>query len=236
MGYKAVCFDIDGTLYSKKVMDRRLLALGVGHPVFSIKYSRMRRIYRDVQEGFKDDPILKDAPLRVREAYILQKNYGICRNKDIGFVVDRLESWIYRPMEKLYRKTTPYDGVVRTFQSLKEKGALVGVFSDFPLFDKLGSMGLSQYVDFAASSEDVGFLKPSVHCFEHLLYNMGLKPSEVLYVGDSYSKDVVGAHSAGMDAVLVNSKGGADMYPLACGVFHTWADFDGWLSGRMEDV
>lgn len=246
MGYKAVCFDIDGTLYPAKVMNRRLLALGLRHPVFAMKYNRMRRSYRELQDGFEGDPSLKDASLRdaalgnaslrVREAVILQKNYGVCRNKDIGLVVDRLDSWIYRPMEKLYRKTTPYDGVVRTFQSLKEKGALVGVFSDFPLFDKLGSMGLSQYVDFAASSEDVGFLKPSVHCFEHLLYNMGLKPSEVLYVGDSYSKDVVGAHSAGMDAVLVNSKGGAGMYPLACGVFHTWADFDGWLSGRMEDV
>ena len=241
MDYKAVCFDIDGTLYPAKVMNRRLLALGLRHPVFAMKYNRMRRSYRELQDGFEDESVLeneplKDASLRVREATILQKNYGVCRNKDIGLVVDRLESWIYRPMEKLYRTTIPYDGVVRTFQSLKEKGALVGVFSDFPLFDKLGAMGLFQYVDFAASSEDVGFLKPSVHCFEHLLYNMGLKPGEVLYVGDSYSKDVVGARNAGMDAVLVNAKGDADRYPLACGVFHTWASFDGWLSGRMEDV
>ncbi len=236
MGYKAVCFDIDGTLYPAKVMNRRLLALGLRHPVFAMKYNRMRRSYRELQDGFEEDSSLNDASLRVREASILQKNYGVCRNKDIGLVVDRLESWIYRPMEKLYRKTTPYDGVVRTFQSLKEKGVLVGVFSDFPLFDKLGSMGLSRYVDFVASSEDVGFLKPSVHCFEYLLYNMDLKPDEVLYVGDSYSKDVVGAHNAGMNAVLVNAKGDAGRYPLACGVFPTWACFDGWLSGRMEDV
>ena len=192
MDYKAVCFDIDGTLYPAKVMNRRLLALGLRHPVFAMKYNRMRRSYRELQGGFEDDPSLKDASLRVREATILQKNYGICEKKDIGVVEDRLE--------------------------------------------KLGSMGLSKYVDFAASSENVGFLKPSVHCFEHLLYNMDLKPCEVLYVGDSYSKDVAGAYNAGIDAVLVNAKGGADRYPLACGVFSTWADFDGWLSGRMEDV
>ena len=236
MVYRAVCFDIDGTLYPAKVMNRRLLALGLRHPAFAMKYNRMRRSYRELQDGFEDDPSLKDASLRVREATILQKNYGICEKKDIGVVEDRLEKWIYEPMKRLYANTKPYDGVSQTFQSLKENGVLVGVFSDFPLFDKLGSMGLSKYVDFAASSEDVGFLKPSVHCFEHLLYNMDLRPCEVLYVGDSYSKDVAGAHNAGIDAVLVNAKGGADRYPLACGVFSTWADFDGWLSGRMEDV
>lgn len=236
MGYKAVCFDIDGTLYPAKVMNRRLLSLGLRHPSFSLKYNAMRRTYRSVQAGFEDDSALKNKPLRVREAYLMQKKYGVCADKDIGFVVDRLESWIYRPMERLYATTRPYDGVVQTFRALKEKGLLLGVFSDFPLFGKLDSMGLSKYVDFAASSEDVGYLKPSVHCFDRLLYNLGLKACEVLYVGDSYSKDVVGAHDAGMDAVLVNSKGDARRYPLACGVFGTWNGFDAWLSRRMEVV
>lgn len=234
MGYKAVCFDIDGTLYPAKVMNRRLLALGLRHPVFSLKYNRMRRLYRSVQDGFASDPLLRDKPLMVREAFVMQKNLGMYRNRDIGFVEERLESWIYGPMERLYARTVPYDGVVQTFKAIKDKGLLVGVFSDFPLFGKLESMGLSQYVDHASSSEDVGYLKPSVHCFEHLLYNMNLKPCDVLYVGDSYAKDVVGARNAGLDAVLVNAKGSSDDYPLACGVFGSWAGFDGWLSGRLE--
>ena len=102
-------------------------------------------------------------------------------------------------------------------------------------------MGLSKYVDFATSSTNVGYLKPNIHCFEYLLYNVGTKPSETLYVGDSYTKDVVGAFNAGLDAVLVNAKEkqvkeATKKYTLACGVFSSWLDFDAWLSEKLEDV
>ncbi len=227
MKYKAICFDIDGTLYPKAVMNKRLLALGLCHPVFSLKYNKMRRALRKCQESLNGD-------LMSKEAIVILKNNGSCTKQDIESTRQHLERWIYLPMERLYKNTKPYDGVVETFKSIKEKGLKIGVFSDFPLFQKLESMGLSSYVDLAASSEDVGFLKPSVHCFEYLLYNMGLDSKEVLYVGDSYDKDVVGAHDAGIDAVLVNARGSEKEYPLACGVFESWKGFDRWLLKQME--
>ncbi len=222
MKYKAICFDIDGTLYPKAVMNRRLLALGLCHPIFSLNYNRMRRDLRKCQESLSGD-------LMSKEATVILKNSGSFTNQDIEFAKQHLEKWIYTPMEKLYKNTKPFNGVVETFKSIKERGLKIGVFSDFPLFKKLESMGLSSYVDLAVSSEDVGFLKPSVHCFEYLLYNMGLDSKEMLYVGDSYDKDVIGAHNAGVDAVLVNVKGSGKEYPLACGVFESWKGFNIWL-------
>ncbi len=234
MKYKAICFDIDGTLYPKAVMNRRLLALGFLHPHFSLCYNKMRKQLRQCQESLQGNLISK-------EATVIVKNSSKCKNQDIkgetflaevALVKERLEKWIYAPMQRLYKKTKPYDGVVETFKTLKAKGLKIGVFSDFPLFKKLQSMGLEPYVDLAASSEDVGFLKPSVHCFDYLLYNMGIEGldrKEVLYVGDSYDKDVVGATKAGLTAVLVNAKGTKKEYPLACEVFESWKDFDKWL-------
>ena len=225
MKYKAICFDIDGTLYPRALMNKRLLLLGLRHPVFSLKYNKMRRELRKCQEELS-------GPLMSKEAYVICKNMGKIANKDI--VERRLSLWIYEPMRRLYRSTTPYAGVQKTFKGIKEKGLKIGVFSDFPLFNKLETMGLEPYVDYATSSQEVGFLKPSVHCFENLVYNIGVEANAVLYVGDSYEKDVVGAHEAGLDAVLVNAKGSQREYPLASGVFETWEGFDKWLVEMME--
>ena len=225
MKYKAICFDIDGTLYPKALMNKRLLALGLAHPLFSLNYNKMRRQLRKCQEELSGS-------LMSKEATVMCKIMGKGANEDI--VKERLRAWIYEPMRRLYKSTKPYDGVLETFKAIKSKGLDIGVFSDFPLFNKLESMGLASYVDYASSSEIVGFLKPSVHCFENLLYNIGLDSSQVLYVGDSYDKDVVGARAAGIDAVLVNVKGKAKNYPLACEVFESWKGFDAWLLERLE--
>ena len=227
MRYKAVCFDIDGTLYPISVMNRRLFALSVAHPIFASRYMRGRKKFRRLQHGFEGN-----VRFRQREAMVIE---GISDSGASGWekTGERLEKWFYRPMERLYRKTGAFDGVRETFLFLRKKGVKVGVFSDFPLFSKLEGMNLADLVDFAASSDDVGFLKPDGHCFEYLLYNLKMDASDVLYVGDSYEKDIVGASGAGMDAVLISAQGGD--YPLAKAVFRTWKEFDAWLSAGMED-
>ena len=126
------------------------------------------------------------------------------------------------------------------FKKIKNNGLKIGVFTDFPLFDKLEGMKLADLVDFAASSDDIGYLKPDTHCLEYLLYNLKMGPKDVLYVGDSYNKDILGAKAVGMDAVLVNVKASASKdlakeYPLAKAAFRTWNEFDTWLSATMED-
>ncbi|MBR2281408.1 MAG: HAD family hydrolase [Spirochaetales bacterium] len=238
MSYKAVCFDIDGTLYPIGTMNSRLLRLSLRHPLFGLRYRRNRREYRRWQSTFT-----QKVPFRWREAMIVQNGTG----KEMPFdketyrrTYERLESLVYGPMRRLYRRTRTFDGVRDTFLRIRDDGLKIGVFTDFPLFDKLEGMGLADLVDFAASSDDVGYLKPDTHCLEYLLYNLGMGPKDVLYVGDSYEKDVKGAMAAGIDAVLVNVKApaSADLhreYPLAKAVFRTWDEFDRWLAATMED-
>ena len=76
-------------------------------------------------------------------------------------------------------------------------------------------------------------------CFEYLLYNLKMDPQDVLYVGDSYEKDIVGASAASIDAVMVNVRGlkpgdAEAKYPLAKAVFGTWDEFDKWLTALLE--
>lgn len=237
MAYKAVCFDIDGTLYPIGVMNWRLVRIAVHHLPFCRRYLRNRKEFRRCQGTFT-----QDVPLRWREAMIIQNGTGqetqtpFCE-EDYRATYDRLHKCIYDPMRRLYRKTRAFDGVRETLQGLKDRGVKVGVFTDFPLFDcKLEGLGIADLVDVSASSDDVGRLKPDTHCLQYLLYNLKLESSEVLYVGDSYEKDIVGATSIGMDAVLVNAKDPKGDYPLAKAVFTNWNDFDKWLTARMGET
>ena len=244
MKYKAICFDVDGTLYPIRTMNRRILRLSVAHPLFGLKYRKARKEFRKHQDAFN-----KEIPFRWREAAIVQSGSGAESEHDFseesfrrlyGKTYDRLHRWAYLKMEKLYERTEPFAGVAKTFEKIRDKGLKVGVFSDFPLFRKLEGMNLASLVDFAASSDDAGFLKPNAHCFEYLLYNLKMGPQDILYVGDSYEKDIVGANAASVDAVLVNVKdlkaGDPEArYPLAKAVFRTWDEFDKWLTAEMED-
>lgn len=252
MKYKAICFDIDGTLYPAQVMRGRLLRMGLRHPVIGIKYNKVRKVFRKGQKDF-----VRTVPFRWREAMILKNKTAV--EPEQGFIEEdyrkeysTLQNLIYDPMEKLYQKTKAIDGVAQTLGKIKNNGLKIGVFTDFPLFHKLQTMNLYEYVDFCASSDDVGFLKPDTHCFEYLLYNLKVEPQDVLYVGDSYAKDIVGASKAGIDAVLVNVKTlkgrsrfattAKTKYPLAKAVFSRWKDFDAWLdvnianTATMEDL
>ena len=244
MKYKAICFDIDGTLYPIRVMNRRIFRLSVVHPGFGMKYRKARREFRMHQNSFR-----KEIPFRWREAAIIQTGSGEepegefseeAYRERYGKTFDRLDRWAYRKMDRFYERTMPFDGVAKTFVKIRNKGLKVGVFTDFPLLRKLEGMNLASLVDFAASSDDAGFLKPDAHCFEYLLYNLKMGPQDVLYVGDSYEKDIVGANAASIDAVLVNVRGlkpgdAQKKYPLAKAVFGSWDEFDKWLTAEMED-
>ena len=63
MRYKAICFDIDGTLYPASVMKRRLFAIWLRHPGLSLRYNRSRKAFRLAQKNFT-----QNIQLRWREA------------------------------------------------------------------------------------------------------------------------------------------------------------------------
>ena len=67
----------------------------------------------------------------------------------------------------------------------------------------LANMGISEYFDIVVVSGDVGYIKPSRELFEYLLARLGCAPGEVLFVGDDWLADIVGACAVGMPAIQV---------------------------------
>ncbi len=81
----------------------------------------------------------------------------------------------------------------------------------------LEELGLARYLDFILDSAVVGVEKPDPRIFGLALAAVRVTPVEAVYIGDLYSVDVLGAHRAGLAAILLDPGGvwGARDCPVA---------------------
>lgn len=100
-------------------------------------------------------------------------------------------------------------GTAEALERLRAAGVRLGVVSnsDGRAEEGLEAAGLRGYFEVVIDSQLVGFEKPDPRIFEAALRRMALSPEEVLYVGDLYEVDVVGARRARMDVVLLDPLG-----------------------------
>ncbi len=98
-----------------------------------------------------------------------------------------------------------YDDVLPTLKTLRKQRVIIGLISNI----SMDRAGLEKYLDVTVTAKDVGVGKPETIIFSTALRQADLAASEVIYVGDQYEVDVVGARRAGMKAILI------DRYNLA---------------------
>ncbi len=105
-----------------------------------------------------------------------------------------------------------------TLQALKDNGLYLSIVSNIdenmlqPLVER---ERLHDYLDHWTSSEAARSCKPHRRFFEVSLEKAGLRPEEVLFVGDSPEHDVNGASPLGMRTVLIRN--GDEPAPLQSG-------------------
>ena len=90
-----------------------------------------------------------------------------------------------------------FDGSVPALERLKRLGFRIGTITNGNA-DVRRIPELAPLVETHVQSEEAGAPKPEPAPFEALLERMGVKPEEVLHVGDSLSHDVQGAKRVGM--------------------------------------
>mmetsp|Transcript_9124 Transcript_9124/g.27455 ORF Transcript_9124/g.27455 Transcript_9124/m.27455 type:complete len:250 (-) Transcript_9124:288-1037(-) len=102
---------------------------------------------------------------------------------------------------KLFEDTVPF------LKTAKDDGLMLGVISNqserysdeiFPQFK------ISQYFDFMVFGKHALAAKPSREIFQVAINAAGLKPNEMLHIGDDKQKDFDGALSSGMHALLLD--------------------------------
>lgn len=94
---------------------------------------------------------------------------------------------------------------------------------------KAAAFGFRAYSDAYLISEEVGCMKPSACIFRHATERAGVDPGEILYVGDSYRSDIMGAKSYGWKTAWYTTDG-ADTEGVADLKVGTFADLQRRLS------
>ncbi len=121
--------------------------------------------------------------------------------------------------QEVYQERVIFPEVVAVLEQLNQWGVSMGIVSNTtnPVFMKeleLEDSGLKKFFDFTIYSSEVPFRKPHPSIFQLAISRFQFQPSEILFVGDSLSVDIFGAHRVGMKTAWLNRrKEQADICP-----------------------
>lgn len=99
--------------------------------------------------------------------------------------------------------------VQEVLKELRDRKIRCGVISNsiVPGFlgrEVLDRLGILDYFEFTLYSSDCIFRKPHPMMFETAIARFGIKPSQILHVGDQIDRDIVGARSVGVRSAWFN--------------------------------
>ena len=213
-GIKAIFFDLDGTLrhsvpsgaevFTDYVKTLGLQVDGEAH----LRAIRWEHLYWANSVDLRDDLLAHSIDT---EKFWIE--YSRRRLTALGAA----PAWalefapvISKHMGEVYKPDSivPED-VRKALPPLKQAGYVLGVISnrDKPFQELLEDHGISEFFEFSLAAGEVNIFKPDPGVFEHALQRVKLSASEVIYVGDNYYADVVGARRAGLRPVLYDPLG-----------------------------
>jgi len=105
----------------------------------------------------------------------------------------------------------------RLLQWLKAHGKRIGLICNvgrtpgFILRKFLENEGIGRFFDAMIFSDEVRIRKPHPRIFYIAAERLGVKPSEIVHIGDNLRSDVWGAKNAGFKAIHFSSRKGRDM-------------------------
>lgn len=120
-------------------------------------------------------------------------------------------------------------GIVPVLDHLRGRGIPMGVvsnslFSGAILKYELSLHGIGRYFQIILSSADLGIRKPDSEIFAVAASGLGVRSSEILFIGDSIRADYEGSRSAGMIPLLYR---GLNAYETdgVCESIEKWQEF-----------
>jgi len=201
----AIGFDIDGTLYSDRVLFWRLATFAVAKLRLLATFRSVRHELRDLQETreYRAEPPASIEEFHRFQAALVARKLRWNEEKAARVV----EAHMYGTVYRAFRGLPTFPGVADALGRLKAAGYRLGALSDLPVGGKLADLGVERFFEVACTSEETGFLKPAREPFELLAGRLGVEPGRMLYVGNSIRYDVKGAKAAGMRTALIAPSG-----------------------------
>ena len=126
-----------------------------------------------------------------------------------------LSAWLWdeQPRQNLWRRPIP--GMIELVRELKQRGTPIAIISNSEghLAELVDQLGWSNDFDVVVDSGRLGIDKPDPRIFQHACAALGVKPEQLLHVGDAWEADVQGALGASASAVWFDSEHSARALP-----------------------
>ncbi|MFC1562060.1 YjjG family noncanonical pyrimidine nucleotidase [candidate division KSB1 bacterium] len=204
---KAVLFDLDNTIFDHSRVQNNSLAL---------LYQEYRYIFNGTPlEDFRNKyiehndfvwnlliqgKITKDE-LRYRRIADVLQHFSLDYSSSRAMTERYLE--IYLDQSFFVEGA---ESVITALQSRYRLGIITNGFKDVQSI-KIDKLGVRESFEVIVMSEDLGVMKPDRKIFQKALDALQCPSEAVLFVGDNYETDILGAAEAGMPTVWYNPAG-----------------------------
>ncbi|MEN8173798.1 MAG: HAD family hydrolase, partial [Chloroflexota bacterium] len=121
-------------------------------------------------------------------------------------LVDALAPQMREKMKNQHFDSCLFPDVPGTLENLRDAGYTIGLVSNrrTPIVEELEELGLTPYLDFSYVAGEVDIWKPNPEIFDRAKKETGFSSEEMVYIGDNYYADVVGAQRAGITPILID--------------------------------
>lgn len=201
--YRAVIFDLDGTLYFQTKL-RMMMACRLGG-YYCTHFWRLKELlairrFRKVRERW-DELAVGETELQLDEA---QYSYvGRVMKMPPERVRTAVEKWMYEKPLTILPECRD-EALVDLINAIHAKGISVMIYSDYPVADKLRALDIKADKLYSALDESIMSLKPDPKGLRVIMEENHYQPSEIIMIGDRMSKDGQAAVNAGADYIILD--------------------------------
>lgn len=200
---KGILLDLDNTLYDYEPTHQKayefcklkaLQDFNIAHEAFDSAWKKARnKVHEDLHgQGASHSRLL----------YFQKQHEYLFEFTNADYTL-QMEAWYW---DVFLDHLEWREGAKNFLEKAKGLGLKVCIVTDLTAaiqLKKWNKMGLHRYIQFLVSSEESGVEKPGKYIFELALEKLGLKTGEVIMIGDSEKKDIMGAEAIGITSYLI---------------------------------
>ena len=211
---KAIFFDFGGTLVSMVPSKEELFIKAASSAGLRLNIEEVKKAYHIVDVHIKYSSIrIENA--KARSCFYYDYNKHLCEALGISDYFIKLNPILIQKFKR-QREWKLIKDVKFVLKNLLKRDILLSIVAnwDRQLSFRVERLGIKKYFGSIVASQEVGFEKPDTKIFEYALngHSLSAKKDCVLYIGNEYETDVIGARMAGLVPVLIDTN---KYYPYA---------------------
>ncbi|MFC4402605.1 HAD family hydrolase [Gracilibacillus xinjiangensis] len=204
---ETIIFDVDDTLYDQLLPFKNAVKDKIddsfSNEEITLLYLKCRKYSDEVFEKHMSGEIT---------ASQLQTYRIIMACRDFGIELSENEALAFQEAYLSEQKQISLINEIETlFNKLHDSGKQLAVLTNGEhghQMMKVKQLGIEKWVpiDRIFVSGSIGYSKPDLNVFRHIENKLELSKENIIYIGDSFENDVVGAKTAGWQAIWFNHR------------------------------